>query len=203
MKKILLKAFARGTQEDAALNNILCDVPDTRQSADYSCGAAALQAVLDYWGMDIEEDKLIKMLKTSHDYGTNEKDIVRVASKMGLKAEFKDNISQEELERSIHEGIPVIVNCQAWRSSRSSNKSWADEWKNGHYMVVIGIDESKVYLEDPYILGSRGYIPRKEFEERWHNQGGKAPLYDKKQYHLAIFIKGERPQPSKHLIHIE
>jgi uncharacterized protein len=122
---------------------------------------------------------------------------------MGLKAEFKDNISLEELERSIHEGIPVIVNCQAWRSSRRSNKCWADEWKNGHYMVVIGIDESKVYLEDPYILGSRGYIPRQEFEERWHNQGGEAPSYDKKQYHLAIFIKGERPQPSQHLVHIE
>jgi uncharacterized protein len=203
MWKILRKVFARGASEDAALNNILCTVPDTRQSADYSCGAAALQAVLRYWGMDIEEDKLIKLLKTSPDYGTNEKDIVRVAKKMGLKAKFEDNITLEDLERSINEGIPVIVDCQSWRSSRYSNKSWANDWRNGHYMVVIGIDESNVYLEDPYTLGSRGYIPRQEFEERWHNPGGTPPSYDEKQYHLGIFIQGDNPEPSRQLIRIQ
>jgi predicted double-glycine peptidase len=28
---------------------------DTRQSTEYSCGASALQAVLSYWGKDLEE----------------------------------------------------------------------------------------------------------------------------------------------------
>jgi len=202
MLQILRKIFSRGASRDAAFKNILCAVPDTRQSANYSCGAAALQAVLRYWGIDIEEDKLMNLLKTSPDYGTNEKDIVRVARRMGLKARFKDNVTLEDLERSIHEGIPVIVDCQSWRSSRQSNKSWANDWKNGHYMVVIGIDEDNVYLEDPYVLGSRGYIPRQEFEERWHNPGGTPPSYDERQYHLGIFIEGERPSTSGELVRI-
>ena len=41
---------------------------------------------------------------------------------------------------------------------------------NGHYMVVIGIDNQNVYFEDPAILGSRGYITDQEFLDRWHDQ---------------------------------
>jgi len=36
--------------------------------------------------------------------------------------------------------------------------------------VVIGMDEENIYVEDPAILGSRGYIPLQEFLERWHEQ---------------------------------
>ncbi len=57
--KVLRKVFAKEALADGASNNILSNVPDTRQSANYSCGATALQAVLKYWGIDIEEDKLI------------------------------------------------------------------------------------------------------------------------------------------------
>ncbi len=184
-------------------NNILFHVPDTRQSANYSCGATALQAVLDYWGIDIEEDELMALLNTSPDFGTDERDIVRVAQQMGLEAEIKDNITLEDLEKSINEGVPVIIDCQSWRGSSYSNKSWTDDWYDGHYMVVIGIDENNVYLEDPYTLGSRGFIPRNEFLERWHNPGGTAPLYDEKQYHLGIFIRGDKPSPSRQFIRIE
>lgn len=203
MWKVLRKVFAKEALADGASNNILSNVPDTRQSANYSCGATALQAVLKYWGIDIEEDKLIKLLNTSPDYGTNERDIVRVAKKMGLKAKLKDNITLEDLERSVHEGIPVIVDCQSWRCSKHSNKSWSDDWRHGHYMVVIGIDENNVYLEDPYILGSRGFIPRQEFVERWHNPGGTAPMYNEKQYYMGIFIQGDKPSPSQQFIRVQ
>ena len=45
------------------LNSTLFSMPDTRQSTEYSCGAAALQAVLGYWGRDIGEEDLMEMLK--------------------------------------------------------------------------------------------------------------------------------------------
>ncbi len=203
---VLSAIEACGTDEsliDGSSDNILFHVPDARQSANYSCGATALQAVLYYWGIDIEEDELMALLNTSPDFGTDEKDIVKVAQHMGLEAEIKDNITLEDLENSIKEGVPVIVDCQSWRGSAYSNKSWADDWDDGHYMVVIGIDENNVYLEDPYTLGSRGFIPRKEFLERWHNPGGTAPLYNEKQYHLGIFIRGDKPSPSRQFIRIE
>ena len=186
-----------------APNDILFHVPDTRQSFNYSCAASALQSVLVYWGIDIEENELIRLLNTTSDNGTDEKDIVRVARQMGLEAELKDNITLVDLERSIKMGVPVIVDCQAWRGSLYSNKSWADDWDDGHYMVVIGIDEKNVYLEDPYVSGPRGFIPRQEFLERWHNPGGIAPLYNEKQYHLGIFIRGDKPSPSRQFIRVE
>jgi uncharacterized protein len=184
-------------------SDILFHVPDTRQSANYSCGATAFQAVLCYWGIDIEENELIDLLNTSTDYGTDEMDIVRVAKQMGLEAELKDNLTLMDLEESINKGVPVIVDCQSWKSSIYSNVSWSDDWYDGHYMVVIGIDENNIYLEDPYTLGSRGFIPRKEFLERWHNPGGTAPLYNEKQYHLGIFIRGDRPSPSRQFVRIQ
>jgi len=186
----------------SATNSTLFHVADTRQSANYSCGATALQAVLSYWGIDIEEGELMRLLNTNPDYGTDENDIVRVARQMGFVAEIRDNLTLEDLEKSIREKVPVIVDCQSWRGSAYSNQSWADDWYDGHYMVVIGIDESNVYLEDPYTLGSRGFIPRQEFLDRWHNPGGSAPLYNEKQYHLGIFIRGDKPSPSRQFIRI-
>lgn len=188
---------------DIAPNDILYHVPDVRQSANYSCGATALQAVLNYWGIDIEENELIELLGTNPDYGTDERDLVRVARQVGLEAELKDNLTLSDLKRSIREGVPVIVDCQSWRGSAYSNKSWSDDWYDGHYMVVIGVDDKNVYLEDPYTLGYRGFIPAQEFLERWHNPGGTAPLYNEKQYHLGIFIRGDRLSPSRQFIRVE
>jgi predicted double-glycine peptidase len=187
-----------------ASNNILFHVPDTRQSFDYSCAASALQSVLVYWGIDIGENELIKLLNTTSAYGTDENDIVRVARQMGLEAELKDNITLADLEQSIDMGIPVIVNCQSWRGSAYSNASWANDCYDGHYLVVIGIDEKNVYLEDPYMLGSRGFIQRQEFLERWHNSWNTDLWCNKtKQYHLGIFIRGDKPSPPRQFIRID
>ena len=48
-----------------ALNLALFSMPDTRQSTEYSCGAACLQAVLGYWGRDIGEEDIREMLNTA------------------------------------------------------------------------------------------------------------------------------------------
>jgi predicted double-glycine peptidase len=44
-----------------SLGNLINGVPDVRQPTDYSCGATSLQAVLNYYGMDIMLDKLMNM----------------------------------------------------------------------------------------------------------------------------------------------
>jgi Predicted double-glycine peptidase len=72
------------------LNLALFSMPDTRQSTEYSCGAAALQAVLGYWGRDIGEEDLREMLNTNAEYGTYPDDILRVAGALGLQADYKE-----------------------------------------------------------------------------------------------------------------
>ncbi len=166
----------------------LLPVPDTRQSVDYSCGASALQAVLMYYGEEYMESSLMEMLGTTNN-GTMPKDIVRVAQELGYNAELKENLTIEDLERSIKDKVPVIVDGQAWRDGEDLNRPWGNVWESGHYMVAIGTDKKNVYLEDPSLLGSKGVIPREEFMERWHDYD------DKKYYQMGIFITGKKPTP--------
>ena len=184
-------------------NLALFSMPDTRQSTEYSCGAAAMQAVLGYWGRDIGEEDVREMLNTNEVSGTYPDDIIRVAKALGLQAEYKENMSMADLENYVAEGIPVIVDCQAWRSVSQYNESWADTWNNGHWLVVIGIDENNVTLEDPYILGDRGYMSREEFLARWHNVRGLDETDTGKQIHMGIAIRGERPYSTSGFRHID
>ena len=185
------------------MNLALFSMPDTRQSTEYSCGAAAMQAVLGYWGRDIGEEDLREMLNTNEEFGTYPDDIIRVATAFGLQAEYEENMTLADLEDYVAEGIPVIVDCQAWRSVSQYNESWADTWYNGHWLVVIGIDEGNVTLEDPYILGDRGFMSREEFEARWHNVRGLDETDTVKQIHMGIAIHGEAPAFSSGLRHID
>ena len=185
------------------MNLALFSMPDTRQSTEYSCGAAAMQAVLGYWGRDIGEEDVREMLNTNEESGTYPDDIIRVARALGLQAEYKENMSMNDLENYVAEGIPVIVDCQAWRSVSQYNESWTDTWYNGHWMVVIGIDDKNVTLEDPYILGDRGIMSREEFEARWHNVRGLDETDTGKQIHMGIAISGEMPASTSGFRHVD
>jgi len=185
------------------MNLALFSMPDTRQSTEYSCGAAAMQAVLGYWGRDIGEEDIREMLNTNEEFGTYPDDIIRVANALGLQAEYKENRSMADLENYVAQGIPVIVDCQAWRSVSQYNESWADTWYNGHWLVVIGIDENNVTLEDPYILGDRGLMSREEFLARWHNVRGLDETDTGKQIHMGIAVRGEQPATTSGFRHID
>jgi len=174
---------------------LLADVPDVRQSTDYSCGAAALQAILAHWGTSEREDRLIARLHSSPDNGINPKDIVRVAGEFGLKAELREGLSLNDLEAALKKRATIIVDLQAWRDKE--DKPWTETWEDGHYMVLLGMDNRNLYFEDPSLLGSRGFIPRQEFLDRWHDYEGEPPLdaKDRAYIHMAIFISGDKAVP--------
>lgn len=163
---------------------ILDEVPDVRQPNNYSCGPTSLQAVLAYYGVDKRIDELIILTKSSEN-GTPPENIVEAARQLGFQAQLKENMTLNDLESYLDQGIPVIINCQAWRESEIP---WSEDEEDGHYMVVIGIDQKNVYLEDPKVMGSRGMIPCQEFLDRWHDQSTRNPKI--KYYHLGIIING-------------
>jgi hypothetical protein len=169
----------------------LIAVPDVRQSTDYSCGASALQSVLAYSGLDRSEDELMDALGTDEESGTTPESIVRVATGLGFLVSIREGISLDEIRAALGDRIPVIVALQAWIKDKPQRFTWAETWEEGHYAVVIGMDADYVYLEDPYLLGTRGRIHVQEFEERWHDYSGEAPLdpADRRWVHLGIFIR--------------
>tara|TARA_Y100000590_G_scaffold127524_1_gene145810 strand:+ start:1280 stop:1738 length:459 start_codon:yes stop_codon:yes gene_type:complete len=122
--------------------------------------------VLQYYRIyDEGELTLAHELNTSTDHGTDPEDIVRVASNYGIDAVIK-RLTLEKISEYILQDIPVIVTYQAWSIDEND---WADVWEDGHYSIIIGIDDYNVYLEDPSLSQEIGYIPREEFLERWHD----------------------------------
>lgn len=176
-----------------ANNTTLLNVPDVRQTTDYSCGPTSLQAVLSYYGSDMRMDQLINMTNSTEN-GTSPDNIAGAARQMGFSAEIKENMTLQDLQKSISRGIPVIIDCQAWSGNNTTNQNWTADQEDGHYMVVIGIDDTNIYFEDPAILGSRGYLSNQEFLDRWHD------LYlnpktgnNTTTNHLGIIITGKEP----------
>lgn len=169
----------------------------TRQSTEYSCGASALQAVLSYWGKDVEEQELMQRLNTSPETGTYVGDIVRVAREFGFTAEVKENLTLPELHAALTKGIPVIVCGQAWRSRENSDKSALEDWEDDHYLVVLGMDDRYVYYQDPFGKRASAFVSHRLFEESWHNVRGITSADKKKQVHLGVFISGDTP-PRRH-----
>jgi predicted double-glycine peptidase len=169
----------------------------TRQSTEYSCGASALQAVLSYWGKDVEEQELMQRLNTSPETGTYVGDIVRVAREFGFSAEMKEDLTLPDLHAALTKGIPVIVCGQAWRSREHSDKSAQEDWEDDHYIVVLGMDNKYVYYQDPFAKRASAFVSHRLFEESWHNVRGISSSDKKKQIHLGVFISGDTP-PRRH-----
>jgi hypothetical protein len=92
----------------------------TRQITESSCGACALHAVLSYWGKEVEEEELMRLLGTSAAVGTFPERIVQGVRSLGLKAEARQNLTLDELRKVTDAGHPVIALAQVWRSHISA-----------------------------------------------------------------------------------
>jgi len=171
------------------------EFPDVRQSTEFSCGAAAVQSVLRYYGIDYREGSLIKKLKTD-DEGTLIANIIQFLEDKGLQASEYHGMSIDDLKKSIDDGNPVIIAVQAWGDEEDYDKSE----ENGHYVVAIGYEKDKIIFDDPSILSNRGYLTINDLKKRWHD-------YDsgmkKKLINYGIVVKGKKKYDSNKLEKIE
>jgi uncharacterized protein len=144
-------------------------VPLVRQSTDYSCGAAALLAVLFYWqAFDGGESDLYEPLETSEDHGTEPRKIVEVAASFGLEAKLRTNLAIGDLRASLARGETVILDIQAWRDPERT-PSWKEAWDDGHYVVLVGMDTRHAYVMDPSSSAGYAYLPLDELVDRWRD----------------------------------
>lgn len=174
----------------------MLDFPQLRQAFDYDCGSVVLEAVLAYYGVELREDKIIHLAKTDKQTGTFIQDIISVVESFHLKTSAKA-MTLDELKEYIDGGIPVILVLQAWTESKHVN--WKKDWDDGHYVVAIGYDKTKIYFEDPSSF-ERTYLTFAELRDRWHDVDGKT----KKYYNYGIAVYGKRPKFSDHqVIHMD
>jgi predicted double-glycine peptidase len=150
-------------------------LPDVQQPDQFSCGAASLMSILAYYGAGPEDyDVLKKKLNTTEKNGTDYHQMIRFASEQGLQADAKADMKLAQLEKCLDECKPVICSIQAYAEKVPEDKR-AEAYRkddNGHYLVAIGYDADNIYFMDPSLTGRRGFLPKAEFDARWHDNEG-------------------------------
>jgi len=121
------------------------------------CGPASLKMVLDFFGIKKSEKELIKLSGASREKGVGAKGLLKAAKKLGLKSFIKDFADFSDIKKYLAKEIPVIVD---WFSQ--------DE---GHYSVVVGLDQKYIYLQDPQIAKIKK-IDLKTFKRVWFDFPG-------------------------------
>ncbi|MBU1179589.1 C39 family peptidase [Patescibacteria group bacterium] len=161
----------------------ILEFPELRQAYNYDCGASAIQSVLVYYGIDEEEDVIMKKAGTTKRAGTPIKRMIKTLNSYGLKCKAGP-MTTEQVKKFIDKGHPVILDVQAWNEKKKID--WASDWADGHYVVAIGYDSKKIYFEDPATI-SRAFLTYKELEKRWHDKDTDGKKYA--NYGIAVYGK--------------
>ena len=167
-------------------------VPLTAQATSYSCGAASLLAILRYWkAYDEDETALYPLLRTVPKDGTHPARLVETARHFGLEAQLREGLDLPDLAEALRRRQTVILDVQAWPESDATPNDWSDNWEDGHYVVLIGMDERFIYVMDPSTHLGYGYIPRAELPSRWHDY--ETEQGQRREYkHMGVFISGKQ-----------
>ncbi|MEI7726197.1 MAG: C39 family peptidase [Bacteroidota bacterium] len=163
----------------------ILDLPKTRQAANWTCGANAVQKICAYYGEDYREMDLVKTLKSTPDNGTDLQPMIDFFINAKFKIDVRERMTIADLKAYVDKGIPVILMIQGW----VKNKSEYQGWSNGHYSVCIGYTKDELLFADPSLYDI-GYIPNNKLLERWHD----LDVGDKKYYQLGIAVYGKKPK---------
>jgi len=156
--------------------------PHVRMEKPGRCGAAALRIALRVHGMDMPEGTAAKLVNTDKE-GADPESLASVAEAAGLDAEIVDGMKFHELAWHTAKGRPVVVAFQAWRGD-TKRPAWEDNWDDGHYAVVLGVENDKVRISDSSDSDNSYLLDRAEFERRWHDVDKDGTVRD----HLGIVI---------------
>ncbi len=170
----------------------LLPVPLVRQAYPHSCGAAAFLSILYYYCCHQgPESSLHEALAMTESDGVHPERLVMTALSYGLTAEFRQGVTCAEVRLALQRSEPVILDIQAWIQD-PVNAHWSEIWSEGHYVVVVGMDDQHIYVMDPAVAAAYAYIPLDEFVARWHDEAviaGERVRYNQP----AIFLVGEKP----------
>jgi predicted double-glycine peptidase len=168
----------------------LLPVPIISQATPWTCGAASLMAALIYFGVfDEPESRLDVDLRATPEQGVTPRRIALEARAFGVQAYVRTGMTLDELAEELDRGSLVIVALQAWPSRPAADP--ATGWEDGHYIVVVGLDDERIYAMDPSVRTGYAYLTRDELLRRWHDydvRDGRCEAYER----LGIVLHGRR-----------
>lgn len=129
------------------------------QTRDYTCGAAAVASVLQWFGEHADEVMCAQAMGTNKVVGTTPEDMVRYLKHRGLKA-------------WAHTDTPIDYILGRARAGQVTLVDWNDY--GGHWVVVAGYDplSDAIVLADPARPRSHFACHTLDrFKEHWHCDG--------------------------------
>jgi len=151
------------------MNKIMLKVKPFQEKLNCNyCGLATLKILLSYYGIEKSEKELAGMTDWDKDLGIDDKGIKKAAESLGFRVKIKNNSSFEDIEKWLEKGVPVIVNW--FTRGRTDYKDF--DIADGHYSVVMGLDDEYIYLQDPEI-GKIRKLKREDFMAVWFDFTGK------------------------------
>lgn len=169
-------------------NAIKVHLPLIRQRNNYTCGVAALQSVLTYFNINIDQQKeLMKQLEADRNVGTEPENIIKFAKKQKLIAKEYHKMTLPDVKFHLNKKRPIICLIQAWGKQEQYIGGGS-----GHYVTAVGYDKEHFYFVDPAMEGIMGYLPHEEFERRWYFSDETEVLH---QYGIVIW------KPAFHYTH--
>lgn len=157
-------AFSQQVFNKNSIENLIT-LPLARQSNDYTCGAAVAISLLTYFGDSPLEIEAAKELGTNPDYGTDFRVMTHFFKTKGYQVLAQEDMSLKDVQDFISQGKPVVCLIQAWEDDV---KDYTHYWGVGHYVTAVGYDDERIYFMDPWVMGNYAYIPKQEFNNRWH-----------------------------------
>ncbi len=127
-----------------------------QQLLKYSCGAAALKAVLKHWGDDYHERPLISLIGVDPTSGSTVFQVTEAARKLGFDAKPWQFDSLDELQTYTANDVPVIIAIQSFTKP-----------DQGHFVVAVSVDDDEVQIMDPNVKGNWRTLSRAEMDQRW------------------------------------
>jgi predicted double-glycine peptidase len=136
--------------------------PYYKQEKNYTCGAASMRMILEYFGTIKSEKEVAKLVGSSPNHGTWFKDFSKVAKKLKLDYVEKENGKISELKQLIKDGYKIIV-CYL------DLKDKEHDCVVDHYTVIKKIDENNIYLYDPW-YGAKNKYTINYFRRIWKSR---------------------------------
>ena len=170
---------------------VLLDFPELRQTYNFDCGACALASVLAYYGIDVREDTVMQIARTTRG-GTNIAGIVKTLRYYGLTPRCCTSVAG--IKSALDRQHAVILTLQAYKASGAPYRR---TWGDGHYVVAIGYDADRIYFEDPSSY-KRTWLSFAELEDRWHDVDGRRRLR-----HWGCVARGTPKYQSGDSVHMD
>jgi len=114
------------------------EVPIVGQPDGYTCGPTSLAMALKFYGMDKSiHPELATLCNTTTDGTPSTDNLVNAAKQLGFAGSYTKSGDIGWLSQVTAGGSPVIVNVAG------------GVWTGGHYIVVTGVKDGTVYINDP------------------------------------------------------